>query len=156
MDHWQAAARGLRLPGWRGTHSHLPPALGLSRVLQAACATVAVIRRGPCSTAAAKGHGSMHQMRPLSRFQTRTKALDMGVQRATVVSRLLSGMVQIIKKQLAEGVSTRRVGLVSSGAPARQHSEILDADGKQVPGAGRVHACMHACMPSAVRAGLSS
>jgi hypothetical protein len=39
---------------------------------------------------------------------------------------------QVIKKQLADGVSMRRVGLVSTGAPARQHSEILSADGKPV------------------------
>lgn len=39
---------------------------------------------------------------------------------------------EVIKKQLAEGVSIRRVGFVSSGAPARQHSEILTADGKKV------------------------
>jgi hypothetical protein len=31
---------------------------------------------------------------------------------------------QVIKQQLADGVSTRRVGFVSSGAPARQHSEV--------------------------------
>jgi hypothetical protein len=31
---------------------------------------------------------------------------------------------QIIKQQIAEGVSMRRVGLVSSGAPARQHCEV--------------------------------
>ena len=37
---------------------------------------------------------------------------------------------QIIKKQLADGVSCRRVGFISSGAPARQHSEILTPDGK--------------------------
>jgi hypothetical protein len=39
---------------------------------------------------------------------------------------------QVIKKQLADGVSIRRVGLVSTGAPARQHSEILTMEGKQV------------------------
>jgi hypothetical protein len=39
---------------------------------------------------------------------------------------------QIIKQQLADGVSQRRVGFVSSGAPARQHSEITTADGKRV------------------------
>jgi len=38
----------------------------------------------------------------------------------------------VIKRQLAEGVSKRRVGFVSSGAPARQHSEIQTADGKVV------------------------
>ncbi len=47
---------------------------------------------------------------------------------------------QVIKQQLADGVSTRRVGLVSSGAPARQHSEILTPDGKVVRAA-----CMHDC-----------
>ncbi len=39
---------------------------------------------------------------------------------------------QVIKRQLAEGVSKRRVGLISGGAPARQHSELLDASGKVV------------------------
>ena len=38
----------------------------------------------------------------------------------------------IIQRQIAEGVSTRRVGLVSSGAPARQHSGILLPDGTKV------------------------
>lgn len=38
---------------------------------------------------------------------------------------------QVIKKQLAEGVSTRRVGLVSTGAPARQHSDITTPDGEK-------------------------
>jgi len=37
---------------------------------------------------------------------------------------------KVIQKQLAEGVSRRRVGFISAGAPARQHSEILAADGK--------------------------
>lgn len=39
---------------------------------------------------------------------------------------------EVIKKQLADGVAIRRVGLVSSGAPARQHSEILTPDGTRV------------------------
>ncbi|KXZ44287.1 hypothetical protein GPECTOR_70g518 [Gonium pectorale] len=39
---------------------------------------------------------------------------------------------QVIKKQLAEGVSKRRVGFVSSGAPARQHSVVSTPDGKVV------------------------
>ncbi|KAL4856122.1 Aminomethyltransferase [Chlorella vulgaris] len=39
---------------------------------------------------------------------------------------------EIIKQQIAEGVSMRRVGLVSSGAPARQHCEIVDGEGKKV------------------------
>ncbi|EFJ41696.1 hypothetical protein VOLCADRAFT_107582 [Volvox carteri f. nagariensis] len=38
----------------------------------------------------------------------------------------------VIKKQLAEGVSKRRVGFVSSGAPARQHSVISTPDGQVV------------------------
>lgn len=41
-------------------------------------------------------------------------------------------LVQVIRKQLAEGVTKRRVGLISSGAPARQHSEIMNADGKVI------------------------
>lgn len=39
---------------------------------------------------------------------------------------------EVIKKQLAEGVPHRRVGLVSTGAPARQHSEIFTLEGKRV------------------------
>ena len=39
---------------------------------------------------------------------------------------------QVIKKQLAEGVTHRRVGLVSTGAPPRAHSPILNAEGKEV------------------------
>ena len=39
----------------------------------------------------------------------------------------------IIKKQLAEGVTTRRVGLtIGSGAPARSHSKILSPTGEEV------------------------
>jgi aminomethyltransferase len=39
----------------------------------------------------------------------------------------------VIKKQLADGVSVRRVGLVvPSGAPPRQHADILDADGTRI------------------------
>jgi hypothetical protein len=37
---------------------------------------------------------------------------------------------QVIKKQLAEGVSKRRVGFISAGAPARQHSAIITPDGQ--------------------------
>jgi len=40
--------------------------------------------------------------------------------------------MQVIKKQMADGVSKRRVGFVSKGAPARQHSEIQTADGETV------------------------
>lgn len=40
-------------------------------------------------------------------------------------------MRQVIKKQLADGVSTRRVGLVSTGAPARAHSDITTPDGEK-------------------------
>eukprot|EP00252_Welwitschia_mirabilis_P018809 TRINITY_DN4206_c0_g1_i1.p1 TRINITY_DN4206_c0_g1~~TRINITY_DN4206_c0_g1_i1.p1 ORF type:complete len:410 (-),score=86.30 TRINITY_DN4206_c0_g1_i1:271-1500(-) len=36
---------------------------------------------------------------------------------------------QVILKQLEEGPTKRRVGMISSGAPARSHSEILDASG---------------------------
>ncbi|KAK9828439.1 hypothetical protein WJX81_008616 [Elliptochloris bilobata] len=39
---------------------------------------------------------------------------------------------EVIKKQLAEGVSTRRVGLVSTGAPARAHSDITTPEGEKV------------------------
>jgi len=37
----------------------------------------------------------------------------------------------VIKKQLADGVSVRRVGLVSGGAPARAHSEIQTPEGEK-------------------------
>ena len=37
-----------------------------------------------------------------------------------------------IMQQLEKGVSRRRVGLVSTGAPARAHSDILGPDGKKV------------------------
>ena len=39
---------------------------------------------------------------------------------------------QVIKKQLTEGVTQRRVGLVSTGAPPRAHSLILNQEGKEV------------------------
>ncbi|CAL5224777.1 g7519 [Coccomyxa viridis] len=39
---------------------------------------------------------------------------------------------EVIKKQLAEGVTQRRVGLVSTGAPPRAHSPILNAEGKEI------------------------
>ncbi len=39
----------------------------------------------------------------------------------------------VIKKQLADGVSRKRVGLlVGKGAPARQHADIVTADGSKV------------------------
>eukprot|EP00983_Pelagomonas_calceolata_P121512 1160806-Pelagomonas_calceolata.AAC.4 len=49
--------------------------------------------------------------------------------------------VQVIKKQIAEGVTKRRVGFVSSGAPARQHTEIKSNDGSKVgeAPAGKLH-----------------
>jgi aminomethyltransferase len=39
---------------------------------------------------------------------------------------------QVIKQQLADGVSKRRVGFISAGAPARQHSEIRTPEGQVV------------------------
>ena len=41
-------------------------------------------------------------------------------------------MAQVIKKQMDEGVDSRRVGFVSTGAPARQHSKIFTEDGEEV------------------------
>ena len=38
----------------------------------------------------------------------------------------------MISRQLREGVRRKRVGLVSSGAPARSHTEICDAEGNVV------------------------
>jgi len=48
------------------------------------------------------------------------------------INKLRGVLLQVIKKQLADGVSIRRVGLVSTGAPARQHSPILTMEGKEV------------------------
>ena len=40
---------------------------------------------------------------------------------------------QVIRRQLAEGVSVRRVGLVTSlPDPAHQHSEVLTPEGQKV------------------------
>lgn len=39
---------------------------------------------------------------------------------------------EVIKRQMEEGVDKRRVGLVSSGAPARQHSDVLTPEGEKV------------------------
>eukprot|EP00850_Spirogloea_muscicola_P004317 SM000018S03682 [mRNA] locus=s18:718627:721434:- [translate_table: standard] len=39
-----------------------------------------------------------------------------------------------ILKQISEGPSIRRVGIISSGAPARHHAEILDEAGNQALG----------------------
>ena len=36
---------------------------------------------------------------------------------------------EVIKRQLADGVAIRRVGLVAGGAPPRQHADILLPDG---------------------------
>eukprot|EP00271_Cylindrocystis_brebissonii_P010159 TRINITY_DN26263_c0_g1_i1.p1 TRINITY_DN26263_c0_g1~~TRINITY_DN26263_c0_g1_i1.p1 ORF type:complete len:421 (-),score=59.01 TRINITY_DN26263_c0_g1_i1:347-1609(-) len=41
---------------------------------------------------------------------------------------------EIILKQLADGPTKRRVGFVSTGAPARSHVPILSADGKETIG----------------------
>lgn len=38
----------------------------------------------------------------------------------------------MIKAQLASGVARKRVGLITTGAPARGHCKILSADGKEV------------------------
>lgn len=50
----------------------------------------------------------------------------------TSCSEAICVLLQIIKKQMEEGVSQRRVGFVSKGAPARQHSEIQTPDGQKV------------------------
>ncbi|KAI7843213.1 hypothetical protein COHA_003193 [Chlorella ohadii] len=39
---------------------------------------------------------------------------------------------EVVKQQLADGVTIRRVGFVSSGAPARQGSPVLTPDGTKV------------------------
>jgi len=39
---------------------------------------------------------------------------------------------EVIKQQLADGVGIRRVGFVTTGAPARQHSKVLDLDGNEI------------------------
>lgn len=38
----------------------------------------------------------------------------------------------VIMRQLKEGVRRKRVGLVSRGAPARSHTEVLDMEGNRV------------------------
>jgi len=38
----------------------------------------------------------------------------------------------VVKQQIADGVAIRRVGFISAGAPARQHSEVLAPDGSKV------------------------
>jgi aminomethyltransferase len=38
----------------------------------------------------------------------------------------------VIKKQLADGVTQRRVGFVCKGAPARQHSDVITPEGQKV------------------------
>lgn len=38
----------------------------------------------------------------------------------------------MIKEQLANGVTKRRVGFVSTGAPAREHCDITLADGTKI------------------------
>ena len=42
------------------------------------------------------------------------------------------GAAQIIKQQIAEGTEKRRIGLISKGPPARQHSEIKNEAGETV------------------------
>ena len=39
---------------------------------------------------------------------------------------------EVILRHLSEGVTRRRVGLVSRGAPARGHTQILDTEGQVV------------------------
>ena len=39
---------------------------------------------------------------------------------------------ETILQQLKDGPSRRRVGLISTGAPARAHSEMLDSEGKNI------------------------
>lgn len=39
---------------------------------------------------------------------------------------------EVIRQQLADGVSVRRVGFVSTGAPPRQHSAVLTPEGEKV------------------------
>lgn len=39
---------------------------------------------------------------------------------------------EVIKKQIAEGVTRRRVGILSDGAPARAGAKIVTVDGKEV------------------------
>ena len=50
----------------------------------------------------------------------------------------------MIKEQLENGVERRRVGLVSKGAPARQHSPILTEDGEEVAPCSGCSGCPHA------------
>jgi aminomethyltransferase len=40
--------------------------------------------------------------------------------------------LQVVKQQLADGVPIRRVGFISAGAPARQHSDITTPEGEVI------------------------
>jgi hypothetical protein len=39
---------------------------------------------------------------------------------------------RVIRKQIAEGITRRRVGILSVGAPARAGSDIVNAEGVKV------------------------
>ena len=56
------------------------------------------------------------------------------VRSTAICSILMKGVwgAQVIKRQIAEGVKSRRVGFVCSGAPARAHSEIQTLEGETV------------------------
>lgn len=60
--------------------------------------------------------------------------------------------VQVIKKQMEEGVDVRRVGFTSTGAPARQHAKIVNEDGEEVC---LIRAPMHKLHSRALAAGVS-
>ena len=72
-------------------------------------------------------------VRPAARARagiSRTRGRDAGKRRREKFD-FLGGAV--VKQQLAEGATKRRVGLiVPAGAPARQHSKLLDAAGAEI------------------------
>lgn len=53
--------------------------------------------------------------------------------------------LQVIKKEMDEGVDSRRVGLISTGAPARQHSKIFTEDGEEVLFILQISSCLVHC-----------
>lgn len=48
----------------------------------------------------------------------------------------------VIQKQIKEGPSKKRVGLINTGAPARAHAELVTLDGKKVGRASLLNTLM--------------